>query len=108
MNRLFKFTYTLLILFGAVALAAYLLLINSSQSSPNPSTQWPAEVDWPTAIEILNSGQVAQVMQAHNLEVSLTLEDGSQIQTIEPAIDEIFKEIERCGEVCAQILLITE
>jgi hypothetical protein len=100
--------FALLILFGAMALAVYLLLTNFSQSNPNPSTQWPAEVDWPTAIEIIHSGQVSQVIQAHNLEVILTLKDGSQIKTSEPVIDEIFKEIELCGETCSEILLIIE
>ena len=108
MYRPNKITITILILLGVLALAVYFLLTNFRQTSPNPTTQWPAEVDWPTAIEILYSGQVAQVLQAHNLEVTLILADDTQIKTVEPAIDEIFKEIELCGKVCADILLITE
>ena len=77
-------------------------------SEQNQSTKWPEEVDWPTAIEILNSGQVTEVIQLHNLEVKLTLEEGIQIKTIEPVIDEIFIEIELCGDLCSDILLITE
>jgi hypothetical protein len=66
------------------------------------------EIDWQKAIEILHSGQVTEIMQTHNLEVTLALAGGSQIKTIEPAIDEIFREVERCGGKCSQILLITE
>ena len=73
-----------------------------------PSTEWPGEVDWPTAIDILHSGQVTEVIQSHNLEVKLTLEEDIQIKTIEPVIDEIFIEIELCGDICSDILLITE
>ena len=107
MQRPTKITFAI-ILFGILALVAYILMINFRQIGLNPTTQWPDDVDWPTALEVLNSGQVTQVIQSHSLEVSLTLEDGTQIKTIEPAIDEIFKEIELCGEICAQILLITE
>ena len=73
-----------------------------------PSTEWPDEVDWPTAINILHSGQVTEVIQSHNLEVKLNLEEDIQIKTIEPVIDEIFIEIELCGDICSDILLITE
>jgi hypothetical protein len=65
-------------------------------------------VDWKTAIEILNAGQVTEVVQSHNLEVTLTLEDGSQIKTVEPSIDDIFREIELCESICSEIVLITE
>ena len=65
-------------------------------------------VDWQTAVEIINAGQVTEVFQTHNLQVTLTLADGSQIKTIEPSIDAIFREIELCGDICNNIVLITE
>lgn len=72
------------------------------------NSSWPAEANWETAIAILNTGRVTEVVQSHHLEVTLTLEDGSQIKTVEPALDDIFREIERCGNVCREILLGTE
>jgi hypothetical protein len=109
MNRKTKITLTIIIVCGLFALVGFAVQRNiNPDSSPNPSTSWPNEVDWATAIEILNSGQVAQVAQSHNLEVILTLKDGSQIKTVEPQIDDIFKEIDLCGETCSKILLITE
>ena len=38
----------------------------------------------------------------------MTLEEGIRIKTIETAIDDIFKEIELCGDICSEIILITE
>jgi hypothetical protein len=109
MNRNTKIIFTILAFSVLIALLAftYTRTINPA-SEPNQSTNWPDEVDWPTAIEIINSGQVTEVIQLHNLEVKLTLEEGIQIKTIEPVIDEIFIEIELCGDICSDIQLITE
>lgn len=109
MNRNTKIILTILAFSVLIVLLAFTYIrtiIPASQ--PTPSTKWPDEVDWPTAIEILNSGQVTEVIQSHNLEVKLTLEESLQIKTIEPVIDEIFIEIELCGDICSDILLITE
>ncbi len=75
------------------------------QADPTP---YPSEVEWETAIEILNSGEVEMVAQLHSLEVFLTLKDGTEIRTVEPAIDAIFEEVQKCGELCSQIVLATE
>lgn len=108
MNQKIKINLIILICV-LLALAGFAIVKNLNPSSePHPSTSWPDEVDWPTAIEILNSGQVAEVFQSHNLEVVLTLKDGTQIRTMEPAIDEIFKEVELCGKACARLILSTE
>jgi hypothetical protein len=72
------------------------------------STPYPGEVDWDTAIEILNSGEVDMVAQLHSLEVILTLKDGAEIHTVEPSIDSIFQEVEICGRLCRNITLATE
>ena len=74
----------------------------------DPATPYPSEVDWETAIEILNSGEVEMVVQLHSLEVTLTLKDGSEVRTIEPSIDLIFQEVDKCGRVCRGIILATE
>ena len=65
-------------------------------------------VSWDEAIRILNSGEVEQVFQTHSLDVTLILKDGRSIHTKEPGIDDIFDEVEKCGEPCKDILLATE
>lgn len=71
-------------------------------------TPYPEQVDWGTAVEILNSGDVEMAFQTHSLDVTFTMKDGSQIHTMEPEIDAIFAEIEKCGEPCSDIALATE
>lgn len=66
------------------------------------------EVEWDIAVNILNQGDVEQVVQLHSLEVTLILKDGCEIKTVEPMIDDIFKEVERCGAPCADMILATE
>ena len=66
------------------------------------------EENWQTAVEILNTGQVTEAYQTHSLQVTLTLADGRQIKTVEPSIDEIFREVELCGDSCRNIILVTE
>jgi hypothetical protein len=91
-------TFTLLIL---------LLAACSAVEQPDP-TPWPETVDWETAIEILNSGHVVGVAQLHDLTVYLEMDDGSQIKTVEPSIDEIFNEVAKCGQPCEGMVLATE
>jgi len=74
---------------------------------PQP-TPYPDEVPWYIAVEILNRGEVEAVYQLHNLEVTLVLKDGLEVKTIEPGIDDIFDEIQRCGQLCAGIMMATE
>ncbi len=74
----------------------------------NSATPQNREVTWEEAIEILNSGEVVSVYQLHSLEVGLELEDGSMITTVEPRIDDIFHEVEKCGAPCQGIILATE
>jgi len=85
-----------------------LILLFTAGCSGTPATPYPAEVDWDTAVEILNSGDVEMVAQAHSLDVILTTKDGSYIHTVEPTIDAIFAEIEKCGKPCNQIAVATE
>ena len=73
-----------------------------------PSTPYPAEVDWETAVAILNTGDVEMVAQAHSLDVIFTMRDGANIHTVEPQIDAIFDEVEKCGQPCSQVAIATE
>lgn len=57
-------------------------------------------VSWDEAVSILNSGQVQGIMQAHNLEVTFMLQNGRIVHAKEPAIDDIFDEVKKCGNQC--------
>lgn len=73
-----------------------------------PSTKTEDQIPWEQAISILNSGEVASVGQAHSLEVSLLLKDGTAVKTKEPGIDAIFHEVEKCGQKCENLSMVTE
>lgn len=90
---------------------AGLLLAACGSQAEAPEVTDPAdfrEVTWDEAIEILNSGHVVAIAQSHSLDVQLTLDDGTNIRTTEPGIDDIFDEVTKCGDPCATILLATE
>lgn len=72
------------------------------------ATPQDREVSWEEAIDILNSGEVVGVYQLHNREVTLQMEDGSWIKTVEPHLDDIFDEVVKCGALCEGITLATE
>jgi hypothetical protein len=93
----------------AFILAVMLLLVGCSGAGTEiPPKPYPEQVDWETAVELLNSGDVEMVVQLHSLDVTLTMKDGSEIHTVEPTIDAIFAEIEKCGQPCSQIAIATE
>ena len=93
---------------GALVITGCAEASDANTELPTIPTAIPAEVDWETAVDILNTGQVAMVAQFHNLEVILTLKNGSEVRTVEPVIDAIFEEVEKCGTPCGDILLATE
>ena len=68
----------------------------------------PILVSWTQAMQIIMSGQVQQVIQTHSQEVRLVLKVGTTLETIEPQIDEVLREIEKCGELCSDIVKITD
>lgn len=65
-------------------------------------------VDWSKAVEIIHSGKVSTIFQEHSRAVSLILGDGSTYVSLEPAIDEIYSIVEKCGFPCEGITLWTE
>ena len=67
-----------------------------------------ASLNWEQAIGLIFSGEVIKVAQTHDLKVYLTLKDGRTLETVEPAIDEILRMIENCGEACKTIAVATE
>lgn len=67
-----------------------------------------SDISWDEAREIVFSGKVEQVVQLHSRQVTLYLEDGRRLVTVEPVIDAVFDVVEECGEPCADIVLATE
>jgi hypothetical protein len=87
----------------------FVILLAACSAAPQADpTPWPEQVDWHTAVEILQGGHVEAVMQLHNLSVTFLMDDGSQIKTVEPSIDDIFREVDLCGKPCEGITLATE
>jgi len=64
---------------------------------------------WDSVPELLKSGKVASVMQSHSLKVTLVMKDGvNRMSTTAPKIDAIMEEINKCGDVCKDIIVGTE
>jgi hypothetical protein len=91
-----------------ILIAALLCLLLAACASSASLPADGATIPWEQAVQLLHDGQVSQIFQAHSLQVTLTLSNGATITTIEPSIDEIFFEVERCGAPCAGIPMATE
>jgi hypothetical protein len=99
MRKRFGIVVLALLIVAALALAYFQLTV------PPPSR---TIVSWEEAIAVLQTGQVTQVIQTHQLYVSLWLKNGSVITTKEPTIDAISYEIGKCGDPCKNIVFGTE
>ncbi len=66
------------------------------------------KLEWDKVIGALASGQVTSVAQTHDLQVVLTLKDGRTLVSTEPAIDDIIKMVQQCGNPCKDIKVATE
>ena len=75
---------------------------------PAPEANEAPMITWEDAQNLILEGRVSQVTQLHNLTVILDLKDGSTVKTIEPAIDDVFKVIQQCGDKCADIIRAPE
>ena len=83
-------------------------IILAACTAATPLPQDGETISWDHAVELLRGGHVTAVFQAHSLDVTLNLENGARVQTVEPHIDAIFQEIEACGAPCADIAIATE
>ena len=66
------------------------------------------KIDWFQAVAMIKNGEVAKIVQSHSLQVTLSLKDGRTLLTEEPAIDDILKVIETCGDPCKGVQIATE
>ncbi len=65
-------------------------------------------IAWEMAADLIRNGLVTSVFQTHALDVTLELKDGRSLHTIESQIDDVFKVIDQCGDICQDITMITE
>jgi uncharacterized lipoprotein len=82
-------------------------------TAPLPAVLYPMltdgdEVSWHQAQALIKNDEVERISQTHDLKVTLFLKDGRALMTIEPAIDEVLRIIEMCGQACSEIVVATE
>ena len=84
------------------------LLLGCKKETESGVNTTPETISWEQAIRILKAGDVMAVSQRHNLTVTLDMNDGTTLTTLEPHIDAIIQEVEKCGLACAKTLIATE
>ncbi len=87
------------------------LVATSTPVSPTIVPQAPLtlpNITWAEAEQLILDGKVKSVMQAHSLQVQLTLVDGSTRVTVEPRIDDVFKVVNKCGDRCSGMMIATK
>ena len=67
-----------------------------------------SEIMWEEAVALLQACTVTGVMQSHSLDIWITLDDGTERHTLEPAIDDIFAAIDELEPGCRLTSLATE
>lgn len=65
-------------------------------------------IPWVQAVQLFERCQVKAAIQAHSLDIFLTLKDDRSVVAIEPTIDEVFSITDRTRSVCGDISLGTE
>ena len=73
-----------------------------------PTSRGRTYIPWINARELILSCNVEMAMQAHDLNVYLTLKDGKKVVAVEPVIDEVFKVVNEAPARCGNIGLATE
>jgi len=74
---------------------------NSCQTGDCP------DITWDLAVKTINNGEVEQLTQTHNLEVTLVLKNGLTVRTTEPKIDDVFDVVRKCKK-CLGMVMATE
>lgn len=68
-----------------------------------PAPGQPEEIDWSLAQTRIMNGEVSGVVQTQSLQVTLTLKVGGTMVTTEPALDDVFKVLDQCGDPCKDV-----
>lgn len=75
---------------------------------PGPSEGESNYIDWSQAEALILSGEVSEVYQTNTLHITLVLTDGNIALSVEPEIDQVFDLVERCGDLCKDVIIETE
>ncbi len=84
----------------------FLFILNYEREIPlcKPVPFWSegTPTSWDDAVKIIRGGQIGQGLIYHqdNLCVTLFLEDGRIVDTKEPNLNDVRKEIGACGDLC--------
>ncbi|MEX0682558.1 MAG: hypothetical protein WD904_02945 [Dehalococcoidia bacterium] len=80
----------------------------SPTTSASPEPTGAEEITWDEALELFEACEVSSAMQAHSLDIWLTLDDGREVHTKEPGIDDLFTVVDGLPEGCAPSSMATE
>lgn len=92
----------------ALAVTTALSSCAAGEGAGDPNQDQTREVSWREAVSHLESCNVKMVVQTHGLDVYLDLRDGSRVRAKEPAIDEVFRVIDRTRDKCGTFPIATE
>jgi len=103
-----------LLLGAAVIIVALVVFYNAD--SPMPFSNMGngegdtevSEISWEQAVAYIEECEADMVFQTHALDVYVTLKNGSRTHTKEPAIDDVFRVLDRTREACGTIPVATE
>lgn len=93
----------ILIIVVLLGIVGYLVYRDSQQRTTSPppiSIPTGSQITWDEARKLLEDCQVTEVFQTHNLEVTMTLKNGSTKTTTEPKIDEVLFLAKTAGQEC--------
>lgn len=80
---------------------------NESSGEQCAVSEFPKEISREEAQNLILDGKVKSIFEAHSLQVELTTDEG-EFTAQEPVIDAVFRTVDKCGEICKNILLATE
>lgn len=83
-----------------------MVLFVSSGCAPGPDED--GFIPWEQVVGLIHDCRVETAVQTHDREVTLKLDSGVEVRSIEPEIDQVFRELEACGECCLDVVLVTE
>lgn len=63
---------------------------------------------WPQVAQLIRDCKVDMITQSHDLNVRVTLDDGTKIVTVEPVIDEVLTILKETRASCGDVMFATE
>lgn len=80
----------------------------SKSNEVNVTVNGSNVISWQEAVNHINTCNVSAVAQAHNLNVTLTLKNGTNVTAVEPSIDSVFSTVNTAASRCGRPTLVTE